>query len=146
MPVAPEPATAPAGAANVLVVDDEMLIAAYLEDTLEELGFQCCGVAGSAVEAMALARSRKPAIALVDIGLRGPTNGIELARGLQDDMGIAVVFLSGAVDSGTRRAAEAVGPRGFLTKPCSDHEIAAVLGEIVDSATAGAPRGGENPN
>ncbi|MEQ9331870.1 response regulator [Thalassobaculum sp.] len=125
----------PVETGDVLIVDDEMLIAAYLEDTLETLGFRCCGIAGSAEEAVALAQEHRPAIALVDIGLRGTTDGIELGRHLSEALGVAVVFLSGAADTRTRHRAEAVAHHGFLAKPCSEDEIAAVLTRF-----AGSPR------
>lgn len=117
---------------GVLIVDDEMLIAVYLEDILEALGFLCCGSAGTADEAVALARKHRPAIALVDIGLRGTTDGIDLARTLHQAFGIAVVFLSGAADGKTRNRAEAVPHHGFLVKPCTEDEIAAVLNRLTD--------------
>jgi CheY-like chemotaxis protein len=134
--------TGPSDATGVLVVDDEMLIAAYIEDTLETLGYRCCGVAGSAEEAVAMAQAHYPAIALVDIGLRGSTDGIELARQLQDRLGVSVVFMSGSADGETRRKAEAVGAHGFLGKPCTEDDIAAMLGSIATRRPSGASPGG----
>lgn len=130
--MSPEPIHGPGpNASGVLIVDDEALIAAYLEDTLDSLGYRSSGVAASASEAIALAREQRPAVALVDIGLRGTTDGITLARELIEDLGIAVVFLTGATDAATRQAADAVGPRGFLNKPCTDAEIAAMLRAVM---------------
>src|SRR3546814_5413123 len=70
--------------ATVLVVEDEALVAFYLEDTLAALGYQCCGVADSAEQALSLAAARRPALALVDVGLRGSRDGIALASDLAD--------------------------------------------------------------
>lgn len=111
---------------SVLIVEDEALVALYLEDTLDSLGYQCCGVADSADEAVSLATTRRPGLALVDVGLRGSRDGIVLASELTE-LGVAVVFLTGAGDSETRRRAEAVSPQGMLSKPCNEYDIARVL-------------------
>lgn len=127
--------TEPSDKLPVLVVEDEYLVALYLEDALDDLGYRCCGVAGTAEEALSMAESERPAIALVDIGLRAGGDGISLARDLRDRFEIAVIFLSGSSDPETRRRAEAAQPRGFLSKPCMDDELAAAL----RSALAAAP-------
>lgn len=119
--------TEPSDKLPVLVVEDEYLVALYLEDALDDLGYRCCGVAGTAEEAFSMAESERPAIALVDIGLRGGDDGIALASGLRDRFGVAVIFLSGSSDPETRQRAEAAQPRGFLPKPCMDDELAAAL-------------------
>src|SRR3546814_6121895 len=64
--------------AGVLIVEDEALVALFLEDTLDTLGYRCCGVADNAEEAVSLAQARRPALALVDVGLRGDRDGIAL--------------------------------------------------------------------
>ncbi len=122
----PDASTLPDGV-GVLVVEDEYLVALYLEDALDDLGYRCCGVAGTAEEALAMAESQRPAIALVDIGLRGGGDGIALASALRDRFGVAVIFLSGSSDPETRQRAEVAQPQGFLSKPCMDDELAAAL-------------------
>lgn len=136
MPSEPNLGPVPPASGGILIVDDEALIAAYLEDTLDALGYRTTGIAGSADEAIALANAERPAVAIVDIGLRGSTDGISVARELIDRLGVAVVFLTGSADAATRRAAEAVRPRGFLTKPCTDAEIEAVLRSVMDALDA----------
>jgi DNA-binding NarL/FixJ family response regulator len=121
--------------ASVLVVEDEALVALYLEDTLDALGYQCCGVADSAEEAISLAATQRPALALVDVGLRGSRDGIAVAAELAD-LGVAVVFLTGSSDSETRSRAEAVRPQAILSKPCSERDIAVALA----SAQVGSTR------
>lgn len=112
--------------AGVLIVEDEALVAFFLEDTLDELGYQCCGVADSAEEAVSLAARQRPALAFVDVGLRGSRDGIAVAAELAE-LGVAVVFLTGASDAETRRRAEAVRPHGILSKPCNQRDIALML-------------------
>lgn len=112
---------------RILVVEDEPLIALYLEDALDALGYVCCGIAATAEEAVAAAEAQHPTLALVDIGLRGSRDGIALARELQERFRIGVIFLSGSTDPETRQRAEVAQPRGFLAKPCVEDDLAAAL-------------------
>ena len=118
---------------GVLIVEDEALVACYLEDTLDVLGHKCCGIASTAEEAVSLAEKQCPTLALVDIGLRGSRDGITVASELTR-LGITIVFLTGSNDAETRRRAEAVRPHGLVSKPCNEQEIAQML-ESAHSAT-----------
>lgn len=120
---------------RVLVVEDEPLVALYLEDALESLGYVCCGIAATAEDALAVAETERPVAALVDIGLRGSRDGIALACELRERFAIAVIFLSGATDAETRQRAETARPRGFLSKPCLEPE----LGDALQAALRGPP-------
>lgn len=113
---------------RVLVVEDEHLVALYLEDALESLGYVCCGIAATAEDAVAITEAERPVAALVDIGLRGKSDGIALACELRERFRVSVIFLSGATDAETRQRAETAQPRGFLSKPCLEHELAEALG------------------
>ena len=128
-------------AASILVVEDESLVALFIEDTLDDLGLPCCGIADCAAEALVLAERHRPGAALVDIGLRGDRDGIALAEELTRRLGITVVFLTGATDDGTLARARAAGAHGFLGKPCTDPEIAAVVPSALAASAGKQPRG-----
>ncbi len=117
----------PADGDAILIVEDEGLVAMFIEDALADLGYACCGVADTADAALALAEAHRPRLALVDIGLRGRRDGIALAGDLTGRLGIAVLFLTGENDPETLGRAAAAGPRGFLAKPFTEPEIADAL-------------------
>jgi two-component system, response regulator PdtaR len=102
---------------SILIVEDEALVASYIEEVLAESGFRVAGVAASGPEALSLAEETQPRLALVDIRLTGPIDGIELACLLRQRYGLASIFLSGLVDGETTRRAAAAEPLGFLPKP-----------------------------
>jgi len=102
---------------KILIVEDEPLIASYIEEVLGESGFEVAGIAASGPEALSLAAEAAPALALVDIRLTGPIDGIELACMLRQKYGLPSIFLSGLVDGETARRAETAQPLGFLPKP-----------------------------
>lgn len=101
--------------ARILIVEDEALVASYIEEVLVEAGFEVAGVASSGPEALSLAENR-PTLALVDIRLTGPIDGIELACLLRQS-GIPSIFLSGLFDAATMDRAATAQPLGFLAKP-----------------------------
>jgi len=108
---------------SILIVEDEALVASYIEEVLAELGYRVAGVAASGPEALALAAEEQPSLALVDIRLTGPTDGIELACQLRREFALPVIFLSGLVDDQTSRRAEAAQPLGFLRKPFRPSQV-----------------------
>ena len=101
----------------ILIVEDEALVASYIEEVLGESGFRVAGIAASGPEALSLAAETGPALALVDIRLTGPIDGIELACLLRQKFGLPSIFLSGLVNAETTKRAEAAQPLGFLAKP-----------------------------
>jgi CheY-like chemotaxis protein len=102
---------------SILIVEDEALVASSVEEVLGELGFGVAGIAASGPEAISLAAQTRPALALVDIRLTGPIDGIELACRMRSELGIRSIFLSGLADAETTRRAEVAQPLGFLPKP-----------------------------
>ena len=116
---AAETANAPA----ILIVEDEALIAANIEEVLAESGFRVAGVAASALEALSIADEHRPQLALVDIRLTGAEDGIELACILRERFGVPSIFLSGLLDPATAARAEAAKPLGFLHKPFRPSQV-----------------------
>lgn len=94
---------------RILVVEDEPRIAGVIEDHLTRLGYEVVGAAGSGADALALADTTRPDLALMDIQLRGDVDGIAAAERLRAAYDIPTVYLSAYADDetiGTRH-----GPR-----------------------------------
>ena len=102
---------------SILIVEDEALIASYIGEVLGESGFHVAGIAASGHEALSLAAETGPDLALVDIRLTGPIDGIELACQLRERFAVPAIFLSGALDIETTERAQIAHPLGFLPKP-----------------------------
>ena len=113
-------------ASRVLVVEDDPLVASYLCDLLDEFGY-ICALASSSSDALWLAATHRPDIAILDIHLNGPTDGVTLARGLRDWRGIPVIFLSGIYDDTLIAQAKLTNPARFLHKPSRATEIVGAL-------------------
>ena len=65
---------------RILIVEDERIVAADLQETLNGLGYDAYANAASEAEALAIARQQPPDIALTDIRIEGHVDGIELYR------------------------------------------------------------------
>lgn len=109
--------------ARILIVEDEILVAADMEATLEDLGYAPVGIAPDLASAIALAACR-PDVALVDLNLRDGPTGAEIGARLGQH-GIAVIF----VTANPRSLGSGVpGTLGVLTKPCDEGALAQAVG------------------
>jgi CheY-like chemotaxis protein len=109
--------------ATILIVEDEALVASSIEEVLAELGFHVAGIAASGPEALSLATQSQPALALVDIRLTGPIDGIELACRLRQELRVPSIFVTGLADAETAQRAQAAQPLGFLAKPFRPSQV-----------------------
>jgi DNA-binding NarL/FixJ family response regulator len=112
---------------SVLVVEDEAIIALDLACSIEQLGYRVLGPASNGADAQRIARSERPDLLLVDVTIQGATDGIDTARAITDEMPAFVVFLTAHSDDATRRRAENIRPKAFLTKPCTARQMQNVL-------------------
>jgi len=102
---------------RILVVEDDALVSSYIAEVLVTLEFAVIGCASSGPEAIGLAERDLPDLALLDIRLSGPMDGIEVAQLLRERFDVPTIFLSGIRDDRTIERARAAGPLGFLQKP-----------------------------
>jgi CheY-like chemotaxis protein len=112
---------------GILIVEDEALIASLITEVLGQSGFPVAGIAASGPEALSLAAEARPALALVDIRLTGPIDGVELACLLRQKFGVPTIFLSGLADRDTTERAAAAQPLGFLAKPFVPSRVFAAI-------------------
>jgi DNA-binding NarL/FixJ family response regulator len=110
-----------------LVIEDDYLVALELEDRLLQAGFEVIGIAGSAEEALEIASSQRPDLAIVDIRLAGLRDGVDAAKELSADLGVRSIFATAHADSETKRRAEPAKPLGWLQKPYSSEALIALV-------------------
>jgi CheY-like chemotaxis protein len=113
--------------ASVLVVENEVIVALDLTETLKALGYDVFGPAVSAEAACELARETRPDLIIMDVRLDGRKDGISAAEEITAEHPVKVIFLSAETDPVTRRRAAAVSPYAWLAKPCSPMKIKRTL-------------------
>jgi len=109
---------------NVLIVEDEVLLAMELSFLVSEVGCRDVGHAMSSVDAVAMAASLRPDLALVDVHLRDGPTGIEVARRIAADCGVVALFMTANVK---RLPGDFAGACGVIGKPYSEHGVKAAL-------------------
>lgn len=100
----------------ILVIEDDFLIALEMTMALEARGYHVAAVP-SGEAALGEAAAHLPALALVDIKLRGERDGVETARELHDRHHVPVIFVTASADAETVQRASAAGPAGYMLKP-----------------------------
>ena len=108
---------------RILIVEDEAVTSVLLEKTLKELGYEVVGSAFDGVEAINLARDKKPDIVLMDIRIQGDMDGIETAKRIYQQYKIPIIYLTAHSDDDTIRRAVESGPFGYLIKPFKEREL-----------------------
>ena len=108
---------------RVLIVEDEMIIAAKISMHLEQSGYEVAGIIPRGEEAVIYCRENTPDILLLDINLKGLLDGIETAQVIQKEMDIPVIYLTGNTDDATFQRAKITRPFAFISKPYKKLDI-----------------------
>lgn len=112
---------------EVLIVEDQMLIAIHLQDLVEEAGHRVVAIAHDDATALAAAASQSPALAIMDIRLAHGASGIDVARHLYADHGIRCLFVSANINEEVRERVADLRPLGFIGKPFLAAEVIAAV-------------------
>lgn len=108
---------------RVLIVEDEVLIAEDIADSLNAIDYKVAGIAYSSEKALEILRKAHPDIVLLDIHIKGSMNGIEVAHIINRDYRLPFVFLTSFADKQTVEEAKKTMPYGYVVKPFSEKEL-----------------------
>jgi CheY-like chemotaxis protein len=109
--------------AQILVVEDEYIIAKDIENTLTNLGYSVPAIASSGKEAIQKVSKFQPDLILMDIVLKGSMDGVETADQIRSKFDIPVVYLTAYADDATLQRAKITEPYGYLIKPFQEREL-----------------------
>jgi DNA-binding NtrC family response regulator len=111
---------------KILIVEDQFIEANDLQITLTAAGHVVTGIAKSYDHALLLVTRERPEIILLDIFLKGPLTGIDLAQYFNEE-NIPFIYLSANSNASTLEAAKATQPYGFLVKPFREKDLLVAL-------------------
>ena len=107
---------------KILIAEDETIIRLDLRDLLVRAGFEVCAEARDGEEAVELARSEQPDLAILDVKMPR-LDGIDAARKILDERPIPIVMLTAyGQEELVARAVEA-GVFGYLVKPFREQDL-----------------------
>ena len=110
-------------AAQILIVEDESIVAKGIETELRSMGYGVSGVASSGEEALRKVAETIPDLVLMDVVLKGDMDGVETTQELQECFDIPVVYLTAYADDWTLKRAKVTEPYGYLVKPYEEKEL-----------------------
>ncbi|HLC17081.1 MAG TPA: ATP-binding protein [Thermodesulfovibrionia bacterium] len=108
---------------QIMVVEDEWIVAQNIQKHLQKLGYAVPHIVGSGEEAVRLAEKSNPDVVLMDIVLLGKTDGIETANQIRSRFDIPVIYLTAYADNKMLERAKLTEPFGYVIKPFGDREI-----------------------
>jgi DNA-binding response OmpR family regulator len=109
--------------ATILVVDDEPKITQLVRDYLESAGFGVV-TAGDGREALMRARTERPDLVILDLGLP-QLDGLDVTRSLRRDGDLPIIMLTARDDETDRVIGLELGADDYVTKPFSPRELVA---------------------
>ncbi len=108
---------------KILIVEDEAIIADDLQGLLENIGYQVTNIALSVKQALTHLSQTLPDIVLIDIVLKGESDGIDLANYIREHYQLPFVFITSHIDKATLERAKATQPNGYLVKPFQAQDV-----------------------
>jgi DNA-binding response OmpR family regulator len=124
---------------RVLVVDDEPKIVQLARDYLEHAGF-AVATAYDGKAALATARSERPDLVVLDLGLP-EMDGLDVARALRADTNVPIVMLTGRSEETDKLVGLEVGADDYVTKPFSPKELVARVRAVLRRSERPPSRG-----
>ncbi|MFY0482932.1 LytR/AlgR family response regulator transcription factor [Flavobacterium sp. PLA-1-15] len=108
---------------NILLVEDELIIAEDMTNILENMRYNVIGIAIDFDEAITVLENEKPDLILLDINLSGKRDGIELAQEINRRFSIPFIFTTSYTDVSTLERAKLVNPVNYLVKPFKKEQL-----------------------
>ncbi len=112
---------------NILIVEDEILIAEDIKQTLEGVGYQNVFRSQNYDQALKLLHLNNIDLVMLDINLNGKQTGIDLAEFINKNKKIPFIFLTSYSDKETIEAVKHTKPSGFLLKPYQENLLLASI-------------------
>jgi DNA-binding LytR/AlgR family response regulator len=108
---------------KLLIVEDDMIIAAKVSMQLTNLGYEVTGIVPRGEEAIRHVEDNIPDIVLLDINLKGTLDGIETALAIHKIADIPVIYITANTDEATFNRAKSTRPHAFISKPIKNLDL-----------------------
>ncbi len=116
-------------ATDVLIIEDEPIVAVDLEGIVEGLGHRVTGIARTHKEAVSLAKAKRPGLILADIRLADMSSGLDAVNELLQDFEVPVIFITAYPER--YLTGERPEPTFLITKPYQPATVSAVVSQAL---------------
>ena len=116
-------------AADILIIEDEPLIAMDLESLVTEVGHRVLGVARTHAEAVAAVATREPSLVLADIQLADGSSGLEAVNEILNTINVPVIFITAYPER--LLTGQKPEPTFLITKPFQPETVKAVISQAL---------------
>ena len=116
-------------ATDVLIIEDEPLIALDLEALLENLGHRVIGIARTRGEAVTIARTKSPGLILADIQLADGSSGLDAVNDLLKTFELPVIFITAYPERFL--TGERPEPAFLISKPYQRATVSALVSQAL---------------
>lgn len=124
--------------ADILIVEDDAIIAFDLSETVIAMGHRVAGTAATQEEALAIAAAHDPTLALMDLRLAHGDSGIATAQALRERSSLPIIFVTAFAEELRQRGLDHLGP--VIKKPFTREQIERAITQAVFT-----PRAAERP-
>jgi len=108
---------------NILIVEDESLVALEISGYLKELGYNVVATVTNADKALELVRDNSVDLILMDVHIKGEDDGITAAQNIRKEYDIPLIYISAFSDDETFQRAVLTYPVAYLIKPFNHKEL-----------------------
>jgi CheY-like chemotaxis protein len=115
--------------ANILIVEDDAIIAYDLAETVRAMGHRVCGTVATMEEALATADANQPSLALMDLRLAHGGSGIVTAQALRERSTLPIIFVTAFAEELKQRGLDYLGP--VIKKPFTRDQIERAITQAV---------------
>lgn len=108
---------------KILIVEDEILVATDIEESLESLGYTVQGIVDTGQKSIDEVERNLPDLVLMDINLKGEMTGIDAASVITKKHDVPIIYLTANADIATVNKAKVALPYGYIIKPFTDKDL-----------------------
>ncbi|MEK7433112.1 MAG: EAL domain-containing protein [Cyanobacteriota bacterium] len=108
---------------NILIVEDESIVAKDIEFSVKSFGYNVCAISHTGEDAIKKLYELKPDMVLLDIMLKGHITGIDVAEKIKDNFDIPIIFITAYKDKEIIDRANLLNPAGYIFKPFETKDL-----------------------
>ena len=125
---------------QILIIEDEIIVAKDIEQILLEQGYDVIGIASTYEKARLKLQTESPDLILCDINLNGEKTGIDLMMEFEAKLQVPFIFISAYSDVETLKKAYSIAPKNYITKPFNEKQLlASIQAVLLEEKSSGEP-------